>query len=191
MRALRLPKRASAVAYWFAAAVHGSLRFRVRRSLSAAALPEGRRCLPGQGFAVPVARLPGSPTWTRMGSLRSSGGPSVCSCCVPRPRPNRCVLAMTATSMLPPRPTRRRLRQGLISGLTGAASAPAAIRFVFRIAAHTQGSLPAGRLGLYRVHVSQRQFVAVDGINGSKASVAQTFRFRVPTPVRRQRADVG
>ena len=68
MRALRLPKRASAVAYWFAAAVHGSLRFRVRRSLSAAALPEGRTCFPGQGFAVPVARLPGSPTWTRMGS---------------------------------------------------------------------------------------------------------------------------
>src|ERR1700693_5612484 len=70
---------------------------------------------------------------------------------VPRPRPNRCALAIAVTSMLPPLGAQRRLRRWLISGLTGAASAPAVLRFAFRVAAHAQGSLPAGRLGLCRV----------------------------------------
>jgi hypothetical protein len=116
----------------------------------AAALPRGRRCLPSQGLLVPVAHSPGARPWTRMGSLRSSGDPSMCSCRVPGPRSSRCGLAMAATPMLPPRSGRRRPRHWLISGLTGAASAPADLRFAFRVTAHAQGSLPAGRLDLYR-----------------------------------------
>ena len=69
-----------------------------------------------------------------------------CLCSALRPRPNRCRLAISVTSMLPPRPTRRRLQQGLISGLNHAASAPADLRFAFRVTAHAQGSLPAGWL---------------------------------------------
>jgi hypothetical protein len=37
-----------------------------------------------------------------------------------------------------------------ISGLTHTASAPALLRFAFRVATHAQGWLPAGWLGLYR-----------------------------------------
>jgi hypothetical protein len=40
-------------------------------------------------------------------------------CCVPGPRSSRCVLAMAATPMLPPRSGRRRPRHWLISGLGG------------------------------------------------------------------------
>src|SRR5262249_6368746 len=54
--------------------------------------------------------------------------------------------AMSATSMLPPLPIQRRLRQLLFRGLTQAASAPADLRFAFRVAIHAQGSLPAGWL---------------------------------------------
>jgi hypothetical protein len=39
-----------------------------------------------------------------------------CLCCLPRPRSNRRVLAITATSMLPPLPIQRRLRQLLFRG---------------------------------------------------------------------------
>ena len=118
--------------------------------VSAAALPEGRRSLPSQGLAVPVAQLPGSRPWTRMGSLRSSGDPSRAFAPfldpgrigVPSPwRSRRCCPRFTHSEGF---------GRWLISGLTGAASAPAVLRFAFRVAAHTQGSLPAGRLGLCR-----------------------------------------
>ena len=148
MRALRLPKRASAVAYWFASAVHGSLLFGVRRSAP------GRPEVPPE----PGPCCTGCPT-SRLSSVDANGISQVfrrsipCLCSVPRPRSNRRALAIAVTSMLPPLCAQRRLRRWLISGLTGAASAPAVLRFAFRVAAHTQGSLPAGRLGLCRAGV--------------------------------------
>ena len=116
----------------------------------ACALPQERRFLAGQGFGGA-----GYPN-LRLSSVDANGISQVfrrsipCLCCVPGPRSSRCGLAMAATPMLPPRSGRRRPRHWLISGLTGAASAPADLRFAFRVAAHAQGSLPAGRLGLYR-----------------------------------------
>jgi hypothetical protein len=145
MRALRLPIRASAVTYVFAPAVHGFLLLCVRRSA-----PERPEVPSGPGPCC--AGCPAS----RLSSVDANGISQVfrrsipCLCSVPRPRSNRRALAMAVTPMLPPLCAQRRLRQWLISGLTGAASAPAVLRFVFRIAAHTQGSLPAGRLGLCR-----------------------------------------
>ena len=73
MKALRPPTRVSTVAYLF--------RFRSPRvppcSCIAVALLQGRRSLPSQGLCSaggPCSRL--AHTWTRMGSLRSSGDPS-------------------------------------------------------------------------------------------------------------------
>src|ERR1700756_2529175 len=65
-------------------------------------------------------------TWTRMGSLRSSGDPSCAS--APFPDPGRADVSspVADTSMLPPLSGQRRPRRWLISGLTPAASAPAA-----------------------------------------------------------------
>jgi hypothetical protein len=57
---------------------------------------------------------------------------------------------MRATLALRAEVDEARLGRWLISGLTPAASVPAVLRFVFCVAAHTQGSLPAGRLGLCR-----------------------------------------
>src|SRR5215831_14017650 len=116
----------------------------------AAALPKGRRYLPGQGLAVPVAQLPGSRPRTPMGSLRSSGDPS--RAFAPFPDPGRTGMPSPSRShrCCPRFAHSEGFGRWLISGLTGAASAPAVLRFVFRIAAHTQGSLPAGRLGLCR-----------------------------------------
>src|SRR5262249_9972116 len=53
-------------------------------------------------------------------------------------------------SMLPPlRETTKASTMG-ISGINHAASAPALLRFAFRVATHAQGWLPAGWAGLYR-----------------------------------------
>ena len=148
MKALRLPIRASAVAYGFAPAVHGFLLLRVRRSAP------GRPEVPPR----PGPCGTGCPT-SRPSSVDANGISQVfrrsipCLCSVPRPRSNRRALAITVASMLPPLCAQRRLRRWLISGLTGAASPPAVLRFAFRVAAHAQGSLPAGRLGLCRVGV--------------------------------------
>src|SRR5215468_3722020 len=112
--------------------------------VSAAALPKGRRCLSGQGLAVPVAQLPGSRPWTPMGSLRSSGDPS--RAFAPFLDPGRTDV---------PSPSRSRrccprfahsegFRRWLISGLTGAASCFALLltrKARFRLA----GSAFAGR----------------------------------------------
>src|ERR1700719_397258 len=105
MRALRLPKRASAFAYWFASAVHGSLLFGVRRSAP------GRPEVPPE----PGPCCTGCPT-SRLSSVDANGISQVfrrsipCLCSVPRPRSNRRALAMAVTSMLPPLYAQRRLR---------------------------------------------------------------------------------
>src|SRR6266568_3038819 len=149
MKALRLPIRVSAVAYLFR-----SRRPRLPPSfVFAAALPEAWRVLPGQGsWSSGAPNNPARLTWTRMGSLRSSGDPSRAFAPFQDPGRTDVSLPLTATPVLPPLSGRRRLRHWLISGLT-AASALAAIRFTRDVAAHVQGSLPAGRLGLYRMGV--------------------------------------
>jgi hypothetical protein len=105
MRALRLPIRASATAYWFAAAVRGFLLFRVRRSA-----PD-RLEVPSR----PGPCCAGCPH-SRLSSVDANGISQVfrrsipCLCCVPRPRSNRRALAVTVTPMLPPLCAQRRLR---------------------------------------------------------------------------------
>jgi hypothetical protein len=111
-KALRLPIRASAATYGFVSAAHPIPPF----SCSAAALPEGRRSLQGPGF-----ERTGRPSF-RLLRVDANGISQVsrrsfpCLCCAPRPRSNRCVLAISATSMLPPLCAQRRLRQLLFRG---------------------------------------------------------------------------
>jgi hypothetical protein len=64
-----------------------------------------------RALGVPAARISGFFVWTRMGSLKVSRRSFPCLCCAPRPRSNRRVLGISATSMLPPLCAQRRLRQ--------------------------------------------------------------------------------
>jgi len=84
----------------------------------ACALPEVRRPLPGQGFVVPAALRSGPARVDANGISQVFRRSILCLCSVPGPRPNRCILAFAAASMLPPLSGRRRLRRWLISGLT-------------------------------------------------------------------------
>src|SRR5262249_34272152 len=119
-------------------------------SCLAAALPEDRRSLPGQGSwsaGAPILRL--LITWTRLGSLRSPGDPSRAFAAFLDPgrigvssswRPRRCC---------PPLSGRRGLRHWLISRLTPAALAPALLRFALPLLSRAR--LASGWLtGLYR-----------------------------------------
>jgi len=113
----------------------------------AAALPEGRRTSSGPGrLVIRPPKLPALNTWTRMGSLRSSGDPSCASAPFQDPGRADAPLPVADTSMLPPLSGRRRPRRWLISGLTPAALAPTDLRFAFCVATHAQGSFPAGWL---------------------------------------------
>ena len=71
---------------------------------------------PGPLFSRPP-KLPACFTWTRMGSLRSSGDPSRAFAAFQDPGRTDMSSPLTATSMLPPLSGRRRLRRWLISGL--------------------------------------------------------------------------
>ena len=141
MKALRLPTRVSTVTYWFAPAAHAILL----ASCPAVALLKERRSPPGRGFVVAGCPAPASHTWTRMGSLRSSGDPS--RAFAPLQDPGRTDVAspLTTTSMLPPLGRRRRLRRHLISGLIRSFGTCWPTLHA-GVAAHVQGSLPAGRL---------------------------------------------
>jgi hypothetical protein len=98
-KALRLPIRASAVTYGFASAAHPI----PPAFVFAAALPQGRRSLPGPGF-----ERTGRPTFRLLscGRVWDLSGLQT----------NQRVLAMSATSMLPPLCAQRRLRQLLFRG---------------------------------------------------------------------------
>src|ERR1700674_5146934 len=111
-KALRLPIRASAVTYGFASTVHPD----PPAFVFAAALLQGRRSLPGPGFGVPAARLSGFFRVDANGISQVSRRSFPCLCSAPRPRSNRRALAIPATSMLPPLPIQRRLRQLLFRG---------------------------------------------------------------------------
>jgi hypothetical protein len=98
-----------------------------------------------RALCVPAARISGFFVWTRMGSLRSPGDPSRASAALLDPgrtdvsspsRPHRCC----------PRFAHNEGFGNCISGLPHAASAPAVLRFAFRVATHAQGWLPAGWL---------------------------------------------
>ena len=141
-KALRLPIRASAVTYGFASAAHPI----PPAFVFAAALLQGRRSLPGPGFAYT-----GRPTF-RLLSYGRKWDLSGLQAILPVP------LLRSSTPVEPMCPRHRghidaapALRTAeasaiAISGLTHAASAPAVLRFAFRVATHAQGSLPAGWL---------------------------------------------
>jgi hypothetical protein len=141
-KALRLPIRASAVTYGFASAAHPI----PPAFVFAAALPQGRRSLPGPGFGGA-----GRPTF-RLSSCGHEWDLSGLQTILPVP------LLRSSTPVEPtcPRhlghidaaPALRTAKASAIaiSGLTHAASAPAGLRFALRVATHAQGSLPAGWL---------------------------------------------
>jgi hypothetical protein len=123
------------------------------RFVFAAALPEARRSSSRPGLLVNRRPFsPGSSYVDANGISQVFRRSFLCLCSAPGPRSNRRVLAMSATSMLPPLGGRRRLRQSMISGLTRSFGTRCHTLHA-DIAAHVQGSLPAGRLGLYRVGV--------------------------------------
>src|SRR5438270_6175779 len=108
----------------------------------ACALPEVRRPLPGQGFVVPAALRSGSARVDASGISQVFRRSILCLCSVPGPRASRRDLAMTATSMLPPRSGRRRPRRWLISGLTRELRHLLSYASRYRCR-HVQSSLPA------------------------------------------------
>ena len=142
MKALRLPTRVSAVTYF--------VRFRRPRDppifVSAVALLEELEVPSWPGRWVPVARSAGRFKWTPVGYLRSPGDPSCAFAPLLDPGRTDVPLPWRSHRYCPRFVRQRRLRTMRISGLTHAASAPALLRFAFRVATHAQGWLPAGWL---------------------------------------------
>ena len=142
MKALRLPTRVSAVTYF--------VRFHRPRDppvfVSAVALLEELEVFSWPGRWVPVARSAGRFTWTPVGYLRSPGDPSCAFAPLLDPGRTDVPLPWRSHRYCPRFVRQRRLRTMRISGLTHAASAPALLRFAFRVATHAQGWLPAGWL---------------------------------------------
>jgi hypothetical protein len=146
MKALRLPTGAPAAAYWFASAAHVILLPFVFASPNWAKRSwRDWRLPPGPGFGCRSPAVP-TPHVDANRISQVSRRSILCLCSAPRPRSNRCALALAVTSVLPPYPERRRLRTMVISGLTHAASSSALLRFALRVATRAQGWLPAGWL---------------------------------------------
>src|SRR5262249_48640614 len=108
----------------------------------AVALREGWR--PRPGLWVPAARSSGYFTWTPVGSLRSPGDPFCAFAPLLDPGRTDVPLPWRSHRCCPRLLSQRRLRTMRISGLAHAASAPALLRFAFRVAIHAQGRLLAG-----------------------------------------------
>jgi hypothetical protein len=125
----------------FASAAHVILLLCVRRSA-----PEGVEASSRPGHWAPDARSSGCFAWTPIGSLRSPGDPSCAFAPLLDPGRTDVPLPWRSHRCCPRFERQRRLRTMLISGLTHAASAPALLRFAFRVATHAQGWLPAGWL---------------------------------------------
>ncbi len=106
----------------------------------------GWRPPPGPGNWVPAARSSGYFTWTPVGSLRSPGDPSCAFAPLLDPGRTDVPLPWRSHRCCPRLLSQRRLRTMRISGLAHAASAPALLRFAFRVAIHAQGWLPPGWL---------------------------------------------
>ena len=80
--------------------------FRVRRC----APDEGRAQRQAGSFVHPALHCSGSLQTGVIGTSQVPWRPILCLCPALRPRPNRSILAIAACPMLPPDPTRRRLR---------------------------------------------------------------------------------
>ena len=146
MRALRLPTRASAVAYL--------VRFRRPRLPPVSCSPRRSRKAGGASRARALRyRLPTFPALVRGREWDLSGLQAI--------HPVPLLRSWTPVEPMCPRhgghtdaaPAIRTATASALAdfgagGLTGAASAPAVLRFALRIAARAQGSLQAGRLGL-------------------------------------------
>jgi hypothetical protein len=110
-KALRLPIAYQWSLIWFASTVHPILLL----------LCPPQRSARGGG-PLPARALGAGCPYFRLFRVDDNGISQVsrqsvpCLCSAPRPRPNRCVLAMSATSMLPPLCAQRRLRQLLFRG---------------------------------------------------------------------------
>src|ERR1700693_2229409 len=152
MKALRLPTRVSAVTYF--------VRFHRPPDtpifVSAVALLEELEVPSWPGRWVPVARSAGRFKWTPVGYLRSPGDPSCAFAPLLDPGRTDVPLPWRSHRYCPRFVRQRRLRTMRISGLTHAASAPALLRFAFRVATHAQGCfrlagwpLPGGRRTLW------------------------------------------
>ena len=125
----------------FASAAHVILLLCVRRSA-----PGGVEAPSRPGHWEPDARSSGCFTWTPVGSLRSPGDPSCAFAPLLDPGRTDVPLPWRSHRCRPRLLSQRRLRTMRISGLAHAASAPALLRFAFRVAIHAQGWLPAGWL---------------------------------------------
>src|SRR5215211_2216332 len=114
MKALRLPTRVSAVAYWFASTAHAILL----RSCSPARSGTSGGPFLARAFVPPVALLRLARAWTRGGSLRSSGDPS--RAFAPFQDPGRADVPSPSRSRpcCPRYPDGEGLGRWLISGLT-------------------------------------------------------------------------
>jgi len=120
--------------------------------VSQLALPEGRRCLPGQGRCS--SGDPKLPVCSHVGVNGTSQVPRrsiLCLCPALRPRPNRRSLAYpTVSSMLPPRFPQRRLQRLMNFGTLSRGFGTCCLRFKNGVAT-THAKLASGWLArLYR-----------------------------------------
>jgi len=148
MKALRLLIGASAVTYLFRCRRPRDPSYICVRygSRDAVALRAGRGAHQASGLGCRQPGVSGSFTWTPIGSLRSPGDPSCAFAPLLDPGRTDVPLPWRSHRCCPRFVRQRRLRTMRISGLTHAASAPALLRFAFRVATHAQGWLPAGWL---------------------------------------------
>ena len=105
------------------------------------------QCLPSRssGLELCSAGAPGRlPHVDTSGSSQVSWWPIPYLCPAPRPRPNRKSLTIAASPMLPPHPTRRRLRRSHDFEANHRASVPAVYASRMTLPSSMQDSLPAG-----------------------------------------------
>src|ERR1700757_1798039 len=143
MKALRLPIRASGVAYWFASTDHAiCLRVSLTRSCKSGGPLQARAFL----FRLPCS---GFPRVDANGISQVFRRSIRCLCSVPRPRPGRGVLAIQGHLSAALVTHTTKAPATFISGLTRSFGT-CCLRFTRGVAAHVQGSLPAAGLRLCR-----------------------------------------
>ena len=179
MRALRLPTCVSAVTYF--------VRFRCPPDPPALCPP--KRSWRVEGL-LPARALGAGCPYFRLLRVDANGISQVsrrsllCLCSAPRPRSNRCALAMAVTSMLPPLPIQRRLRTIADFGAHSRSFSTCSPSFAFRVATHAQGWLPAGWLA-FTGRASNpldrdERFQIVEVVPLSCSPDANGFRFAQP-----------
>ena len=126
----------------FASAAHVILLLCVRRS----APGWGVGPLPARATGCRPPVVPAISRGRQWESLRSPGDPSCAFAPLLDPGRTDVPLPWRSHRCCPRLLSQRRLRTMRVSGLAHAASAPALLRFAFRVATHAQGWLPAGWL---------------------------------------------